>query len=123
MTRPPGGRGGKSDAERAHYLEHGAEAWIAVLRQGFVESFAGQSRFFRELHHAASACDFTVGIGGLTVFNSEEPIEYFTFGYAKKGYPQLSPGTRYFMNMFNSTGCQPGPDCDVRITFSKPPGT
>src|SRR5271170_218193 len=59
MTRPPGGRGGKSDAERAHYLEHGAEAWIAVLRQGFVESFAGQSRFFRELHHAASACDFT----------------------------------------------------------------
>ena len=76
---------------------------------------------------SATACDFTGGIvvnGTHTnVFGMQDsPTVYFTFGYAKNGYPELAPGTRYYLNMYNSSGCSPS-ECDMRFTFAKPSGT
>ena len=69
---------------------------------------------------SATACDFTGGIvvnGTHTnVFGMQDsPTVYFTFGYAKNGYPELAPGTRYYLNMYNSSGCSPSESiCGLR---------
>ena len=71
---------------------------------------------------SATPCDFTNGFAGDIFGDQDGPTVYFTFGYAKSGYPQLKPGTRYFLNMYNTSGCSQNP-CDVRLTFTKPNGT
>jgi hypothetical protein len=85
---------------------------------------------------SASPCDFTAGITGQpgisTVFaNDDGPDVPFTLGYEKVGprggdqlYVQLQPNTTYYLNMYNPLGCGAGKaTCDVRVQFSKQPGT
>jgi hypothetical protein len=75
---------------------------------------------------STTPCDFTTGIiqpnVPSTVFDTDEPTIYFTLGYTKTGYLQLQPNTTYYWNE-KTTGCSPGPTCDVKITLTKQPGT
>lgn len=66
-------------------------------------------------------CDFTGGLAGpvSTAFSTDDPTEYFTFGYAKTGYVELAPNTTYYLNE-RTTGCSPGPDCNVKVTLTTP---
>lgn len=43
------------DAQRAHHLEDGGEARIALARQGLVEAFASQAGIAGQLRHALGA--------------------------------------------------------------------
>jgi len=83
----------------------------------------GGSPQLRDGSLSSSACDFTgANAAPVNIFNDNTgPVAYFTFGYAKNGYPQLQPGTRYFLNLWNPGGC--AGSCDMRITFQKPNGT
>jgi len=54
--------------------------------------------------------------GGRGIGSNGEQYIYRPYGLAIKD-------ANAYLNMYNSNGCQPGPSCDVRITFTKPAGT
>jgi hypothetical protein len=74
---------------------------------------------------STTPCDFTGGIGGNGVFRGAPSVDiYFTLDYVNPSYPiELQPSTTYYLNMYNTQGCSPGPYCDVKITLTRNPGT